>query len=59
MAPDADASWVYVGSYTDFNVLPHFIRGGSPGSGITLAKHENGRLEAVATVPLQNPAFMK
>ncbi len=50
---------MYIGSYTNFSVLPHFIRGGSEGDGITVCRARKGQLEPVKTMPCLNPAFMK
>lgn len=52
-------SIVFVGTYTSYEVLPHWPHGGKEGAGIEVMRWSGDRLEKVAEVPILNPAFMK
>ncbi|GBF92719.1 hypothetical protein Rsub_05088 [Raphidocelis subcapitata] len=58
--PDHD-TLVFLGTYSDHSILPHWPRGGREGQGITVARWAaaKDRLELLHTVPVVNPAFMK
>jgi len=50
---------VFLGSYTDHSVLPHWPRGTKEGKGIVVCRWRDGKLEIVRTIECLNPAFMK
>lgn len=52
---------VFLGTYTDHSILPHWPHGGTEGDGLLVARWaaNKGRLEVGQTVPVANPAFMK
>ncbi|KAI8474738.1 MAG: Lactonase, 7-bladed beta-propeller-domain-containing protein [Monoraphidium minutum] len=52
---------VFLGTYTDYSILPHWPRGGTEGAGLMVARWaaDKARLEVGHTVPVANPAFMK
>lgn len=50
---------VFLGTYTDHSVLPHWPRGHKQGEGIVVCRWREGKLNVVRTVPCLNPAFMK
>ncbi len=52
---------VFLGTYTDYSVLPHYPNGQRQGEGIVVARwrQADGLLETLHTVPVLNPAFMK
>ncbi len=51
---------VFLGTYTDYDVLPHWPKGNKWGEGITVCRwQEEGKLQVVGMTPCLNPAFMK
>ncbi|KAF8057856.1 pgl [Scenedesmus sp. PABB004] len=56
----APGTLVFLGTYTDHAVLPHWPYTEAQGPGLVVARWaENGSLERLHTVPCLNPAFMK
>ena len=55
--------YVFLGTYTDYSILPHWPAGTREGEGLVVCRWQAGtaapRLEPVRTVPITNPAFMK
>jgi len=54
---------VFLGTYTDYSILPHWPRGSKEGDGIMVARWRTAtnNLERMPErdVPITNPAFMK
>jgi hypothetical protein len=50
---------VFLGTYTDHSVLPHYPKGTREGEGIVVARWRNSNLDVVRIVPCLNPAVMK
>jgi hypothetical protein len=52
---------VFLGTYTDYSILPHWPHGGKEGEGLVVARWQSGTntLLPLHTVPVVNPAFMK
>jgi hypothetical protein len=52
---------VFLGTYTDHSILPHWPRGASEGSGVTVARWSarDARLRVGSAVPCVNPAFLR
>lgn len=50
---------VFLGTYTNYEVLAHFPKGHERGEGIVVCRWRDGKLHVLHTVPCLNPAFMK
>ena len=52
---------VFLGTYTDYSILPHWPHGHKEGDGLVVARWAGSTktLEPLHTVPIVNPAFMK
>lgn len=53
-------SLVFIGTYTDYSILPHWPHGSEEGDGFIVARWTHDRnLQPLHTVPVENPAVMK
>ncbi|KAF6266196.1 Lactonase, 7-bladed beta-propeller-domain-containing protein [Scenedesmus sp. NREL 46B-D3] len=60
-AAHAPGTLVFLGTYTDYSVLPHYPYGTPSGEnhGLVVARFNHGKLLPLRTVKALNPAFMK
>jgi hypothetical protein len=59
METSRDNTLVFVGTYTNYEVLPHWPYGNKLGDGIYTYRWLGGKLSLLSVTPVLNPAVLK